>query len=152
MPRSVPPPATPPVSLVRRLQLMMAGVALLLLAWAALAPLRYPTRELDVDLSQAGRVPATLRLTVGVRDVLLLRNRDAHRAHVFGPVRVAPRHLFRLPFEQTGAFAYACDVVPGEQVIVRVGPYPDPGWGRLTWRLRTLADAVRGMAPQKFED
>lgn len=136
-------PVRAPVTLVRRLQWLVAGVLLLVLAWAALAPLRYPSRELELDLSRGARVPATLRLTLGVRDVLLLRNRD-RAAHVFGQVRVAPGHAFRLPFEeQVGAFTFACDTAPGEQVVVRVGPYPDPGWERLTWRLQALADAVR---------
>lgn len=156
MPRTAPPPAsppdTPPVDLVRRLQFGGAGVLLALLAWAALAPLHYPTRELVVDLARTGHVPATLRLAVGVRDVILLRNRDRRQAHVFGQVRVEPGHLFRLPFEQTGVYPYACDVAPGAQVVVRVDPYPDPGWERLAWRLQALADAVRGTAPQKLED
>jgi hypothetical protein len=71
---------------------------------------------------------------------------------VFGQVRVAPGHVFRLPFEQAGAFAYACDTAPGQQVVVRVAPYPDPGGERLTWRLQALADAVRGMTRQRPQD
>src|SRR4051812_14927849 len=96
-------PVPPPATLVRRLQWTGAGALLLLLLWAALAPLRYPTRELAIEFAHGRRVPATLHLTAGVRDVLLLRNRD-RVPHVFGQVRVAPGHLSRLPFEEAGAF------------------------------------------------
>jgi hypothetical protein len=62
---------------------------------------------------------------------------------VFGQVLVLPGHAFRLPFEQAGDYVYACDVAPGQFVTVRVENHPDPGWGRLGWRLRVLAEAVR---------
>ena len=138
------------MGLVRRAQLALAAFVLVLLAWAALAPLRYPTRELGLDFTRSAGVPAELRLTLGVRDVLLLRNRD-RTPHVFGQVRVAPGHVFRLPFEQAGVFPYACDAALRQQVAVRVVPYPDPGWERLAWRLRALAEAVRMTAPRPPE-
>jgi hypothetical protein len=134
------------MSLLRRVRwgAGLAGAAFLL--WAALAPLRYPTRERTFVFPQGaqepGRMPAEVRLTLGVRDVLLLRNRDAV-PHVFGQVRVLPGHVFRLPFEQAGDYVYACDVAPGHAVTVRVGNHPDPGWARLGWRLRVMAEAVR---------
>jgi hypothetical protein len=130
-----------------------AGLAIVAtLLWAALAPLRYPTRERTFvfphgaailrGAGEQGAVPAEVRLTLGVRDVLLLRNRDA-APHVFGQVLVLPGHVFRLPFEQAGDYVYACDVAPGHAVTVRVGNHPDPGWARLGWRLRALGEAVR---------
>jgi hypothetical protein len=121
-----------------------AALALVALAlWAALAPLRYPTRERILVFPRgAGAVPAEVRLTLGVRDVLLLRNRDAV-PHVFGQVLVLPDHAFRLPFERPGDYVLACDVAPGHAVTVRVEDHPDPGWTRLLWRLRVLAEAVR---------
>jgi hypothetical protein len=122
------------------------GAALALVAavlWAALAPLRYPTREHTFAFPHgAGLVPAEVRLTLGVRDVLLLRNHDA-TPHVFGQVLVLPGHALRLPFEQAGDYVYACDAAPGHFVTVRVANHPDPGWARLGWRLRVLAEAVR---------
>jgi hypothetical protein len=137
------------------LQRVRWGVGLAIVAtllWAALAPLRYPTRERTFVFPQGaaiqrgadgqGAVPAEVRLTLGVRDVLLLRNRDA-APHVFGQVLVLPGHVFRLPFEQAGDYVYACDVAPGHAVTVRVANHPDPGWARLGWRLRVLAEAVR---------
>jgi len=131
---------------VSRLHRVRWGAALALVAaalWAALAPLRYPTRERDLVFARgAGPVPAHEHLAEHVRDVLLLRNRDA-TPHVFGQVLVLPGHVFRLPFEQAGDFVYACDAAPGRFVTVRVGNHPDPGWARLAWRLRVLAEAVR---------
>jgi len=143
------------MSLVRRVQLALAAILLAVLSWAALAPLRYPTRELRFDFPrtvqspQPGRVrvPGQVWLTLGVRDVLLLRNRDG-APHVFGQVRVLPGREFRLPFEQAGEFPFACDLAPGARVLVRVLELPDPGWARLRWRLRTLFDTVRTLPLQ----
>jgi hypothetical protein len=150
------------MSLIRRLQWTLGAILLASLAWAALAPLRYPTRELGFDFPhgaavlrgktrQAGLVPAEVRLTLGVRDVLLLRNRDL-APHVFGQVLVLPGREFRLPFEQAGEFPFACDVAAGARVMVRVLPQPDPGWRRLRWRLHALLDAVRYLPLQGPED
>ena len=130
---------------MRLLQRGRWGVGLAIgatLLWAALAPLRYPTRERTFVFPHGAAVPAEVSLTLGVRDVLLLRNRDA-APHVFGQVLVLPGHVFRLPFEQAGDYVYACDVAPGHAVTVRVANHPDPGWARLGWRLRVLAEAVR---------
>ena len=141
------------MSLLRRVQWTLAAILLVLLAWAALAPLRYPTRELVFDFPRAGSapVPGQVWLTLGVRDVLLLRNRDLV-PHVFGQVRVLPGREFRLPFEQAGAFPFACDLAPGTRVLVRVLEQPDPGWARLRWRLRTLFDTLRTLPLQGPED
>ena len=142
------------MSLVRRVQLALAAILLAVLAWAALAPLHYPTRERLLEFphgaavlrGQAGPVlvPAEVRLTLGVRDVLLLRNRDL-APHVFGQVLVLPGHEVRLPFEQAGDYPFACDVAPAAKVTVKVLPQPDPGWARLRWRLAALLDAVRDL-------
>jgi hypothetical protein len=140
------------MSLLQRVRWGVGLAVAAALLWAALAPLRYPTRERTLvfphgaaiprGAGEQGAVPAEVRLTLGVRDVLLLRNRDA-APHVFGQVLVLPGHVFRLPFEQAGDYVYACDVAPGHAVTVRVANHPDPGWARLGWRLRVLAEAVR---------
>lgn len=133
------------MSRFRRVRLALGACLLALLAWAALAPLGYPTRERAFDFPQGAgpaAVPDEVRLALGVRDVLLLRNRDAV-PHVFGQVLVLPRHAFRLPFERAGRFPFACDVAPGKRVTVRVAPEPAPGWRRLAWRLQTMREAVR---------
>lgn len=149
------------MSLLRRVRWTLAAILLALLSWAALWPLRYPTRERIVEFPRgaailkargmAGQVPSEIRLTLGVRDVLLLRNRDLS-AHVFGQVLVLPGREFRLPFEQAGDFGFACDAALGHAVRVKVLPHPDPGWERLAWRLRTLGDTVRELPLERPED
>jgi hypothetical protein len=141
-----------------RLRWSAVLLVLAVLAWAALAPLRYPTRERLLEFPNGTAVlagksvaPSGLELTLGVRDVLLLRNRDMV-PHVFGQVRVLPGHEFRLPFEQAGVFVFACDAVPGARFVVHVGPHPDPGWPRLRWRLRAFVEAVRTLPLQGPED
>jgi hypothetical protein len=139
------------MSLLRRLRWGAALLAVALCAWAALAPLRFPTRELPLAFARGGAVPGELTLTLGVRDVLLLRN-DDRVAHVFGQLRVLPGRELRLPFETAGSFVFACDAAPGAQVTVRVEPHPDPGWARLRWRAHAFADALRTLPLQGPED
>jgi hypothetical protein len=142
------------MSLLRRLQWTLAGLLFAALLWAAVAPLRYASREQVLEFPRGAaaiQVRAEVRLTLGVRDVLLLRNRDL-APHVFGQVLVLPGHAVRLPFEQAGNYPFACDVAPDSTVTVRVQPQPDPGWARLRWRLRALAEAVRDLPLQGPED
>ena len=134
--------------LLRRLQWSLAAILGAALLWAALAPLHYPTRERPFEFARgAPPVPAEVRLTLGVRDVLLLRNHD-RAPHVFGQVLVLPAHTVRLPFEQPGDFPFACDLAPGSRVTVQVLPQPDPGWSRLRWRLGALLEAMRTLPVQ----
>lgn len=147
--------SVPPI--LRRYWLPCAfiGAFLLTLLWGALAPLRTPSQERSFTfpapgLDQAagllpGRalaLPREIRLTLGVQDVLLLRNLD-RQPHVFGPLQLLPGKEFRLPFEQAGAYAYACPDVAGGTLLVRVVRLPDPGWDRLRWRLQALVQALR---------
>jgi hypothetical protein len=161
---TTPMPATDPIpssSLPRRLQWALGAALCAATLWAAVAPLHYPTREQLLEFpsgaaavrGQAGSapVPAEVRLTLGVRDVLLLKNRDV-TPHVFGQVLVLPGRAMRLPFEQEGDFPFACDVAPASKVLVRVLPQPDPGWPRLRWRLAALADAIRHLPLQGPDD
>ncbi|XYJ11313.1 hypothetical protein ACSUZJ_04815 [Telluria sp. B2] len=131
---------------------LIAAAALLALLWGALAPLRYPSHERVFEIPphaldpapDARRVPLprALQLTLGVQDVLLLRNRD-RVGHVFGPLQLRPGQEFRLPFEHPGDYRYACPAVAGGELLVRVVPLPDPGWDRLRWRLGALVDRLR---------
>jgi hypothetical protein len=158
MPASDPTPST---SLLRRLQWSLAALLCAALLWAAVAPLHYPTRERLLEFphgasvlrGQAGPtlVPAEVLLTLGVRDVLLLRNRDV-APHVFGQVLVLPGHVARLPFEQAGDYPFACDLAPASKVMVRVLPQPDPGWARLRWRLMALVEGIRDLPLQGPDD
>lgn len=135
-----------------RLACMLAAALLLALLWGALAPLRDPSHErVFVFPGQAVKpgeprrqlaLPRELRLTLGVQDVLLLRNLD-RVPHIFGPVQLPPGQEFRLPFEQAGDYVFACPAVAGGQMLIRVVPLPDPGWERLAWRFGALVQALR---------
>jgi len=146
------PDSLPANHLLRRLQWSLAAILGAALLWAALAPLHYPTRERLFEFARgAAPVPAEVRLTLGVRDVLLLLNHD-RAPHVFGQVLVLPGHSVRLPFEQPGDYPFACDLAPASTVTVRVLPQPDPGWSRLRWRLAALLEAVRTLPVQGPDD
>lgn len=128
----------------------VAGVTLLLvlggLAWAALAPIARASRDELFEIPagtwarrMAGEkveiLPDTIRLTLGVNDVLLLRNAD-DVPQVFGPALVMPGQSFRLPFATASTYSFACSAHASGQLSVIVEPSPTPGWETLRWRWR----------------
>ena len=120
---------------------VLVGSLLLALLWGALAPLRGGSHELLLEIAPLNP-QSSVRLTLGVQDVLLLRNATAAPL-VFGPVQLAPGAEFRLPFEDAGEQAIPCPALPGGALRVQVVPMPDPGLERLRWRLGNLANAIR---------
>jgi hypothetical protein len=119
-----------------------------LLAWAALAPIPAGARDELFEIPRgtwarrmAGDrieiLPDTIRLTLGVRDVLLLRNLD-DVPQVFGPVLIMPGQSFRLPFEVASTYSFACTAHASGQMSVIVDPGPEPGWDLLRWRAKHL--------------
>jgi hypothetical protein len=78
-------------------------------------------------------LPQTIRLTLGVHDVLLLRNLD-DVPQVFGPTVIMPGQSFRLPFEVASTYGFACTAHASGQMNVVVDAPPAPGWERLRWR------------------
>lgn len=83
-------------------------------------------------------LPARIVLTLGVRDVLLLRNSDTV-PQVFGPVLIMPGQDFRLPFAQVSENQFDCTAHASGQMTVVVEAAPGPGWPRLRYRLGALA-------------
>jgi hypothetical protein len=131
----------------------VAAAIVLVLAWAAFAPLRYPTRDQLFEIpkgtharrmagDQVEILPRVVRLTLGVQDVLLLRNSDTV-PQIFGPVLIMPGQDFRLPFEQASDYQFACSAHADGQMTVSVVAQPDPGWDRVRWRAAALGQAVR---------
>jgi hypothetical protein len=131
----------------------LAACALAVLLWAALAPVRFATRDQLFEIPKgtwarrmAGDkveiLPAKVRLTLGVQDVLLLRNSDTV-PQIFGPVLIMPGQDFRLPFEQASDYEFACSAHASGQMTVAVVALPDPGWNRLRWRFDALVHAIR---------
>jgi hypothetical protein len=149
----------PPILRRTSLPSALIGMLLLALLWGALAPLRNPSHERSFTFpapaskqaaARAPALPREIRLTLGVQDVLLLRNLD-RRPHVVGPLQLRPGQEVRLPFEFEGAYAYACPDVAGGTLTVRVVRLPDPGLDRLRWRLAALGNGLRSLpleAPQ----
>ena len=82
-------------------------------------------------------LPSTIRLTLGVQDVLLLRNKDKV-PQVFGPVLIMPGQDFRLPFETVSENEFNCTAHTSGSMKVIVEPYPEAGLARLRWRLAHL--------------
>jgi hypothetical protein len=126
---------------------MLAAVA----AWAALMPIQVESREAVYVIPQgtwakrmAGEkldvLPDEIRLTLGVRDVLVLRNQD-DVPQMFGPVLIMPGQGFSLPFKLATSYQFACSLHVSGQLSVVVQPAPAPGWERLRWRVATMARA-----------
>jgi hypothetical protein len=122
------------------------------LGWAALAPIQLISREELFEIPpgtwarrMAGEkleiLPDTIRLTLGIKDVLLLRNAD-EVPQVFGPVLVMPGQSFRLPFATASTYNFDCSAHASGQLKVIVEPTPAGGWETLRWRLRKLSKAV----------
>lgn len=117
-------------------------------AWAAFAPLQAGSPEQLFEIpkgtwerrmkgDQASILPERITLTLGVRDVLLLRNNDTV-PQVFGPVLIMPGQDFRLPFAQAGEHPFDCTAHASGRMTVVVEPAPAAGLARLTWRLHSL--------------
>lgn len=116
------------------------------LAWAALAPIAAPSRDELFEIPKgtwarrmAGDkveiLPDVVHLTLGVNDVLLLRNLD-DVPQIFGPVLIMPGQNFRLPFEAASDYQFACTAHASGQMSVIVAKMPAQGWQRLLWRAR----------------
>jgi hypothetical protein len=125
---------------------VVAGLLALALGWAMFAPFGAADRDQAFDIPEgtwarrmAGAkqdiLPSTIRLTLGVKDILLLRNRDTV-PQVFGPVLIMPGQDFRLPFDTVSENDFNCTAHSSGSMKVIVEPAPPPGMARLQWRLR----------------
>lgn len=132
-----------------------AALALLVLAplgWAALAPIEAHSREelFEIPNGTAARriagedlaiLPQTIHLTLGLNDVLVLKNLDA-APHIFGPTLIMPGQSFSLPFSAPSTYSFECSAHADGTLNVIVAPEPTPGWERLRWRWRNLMGAA----------
>lgn len=127
-----------------RFTALLAALVLGALAWAALAPIEAASRDALFEIPRgtfarrmAGDkveiLPDTIRLTLGIRDVLLLRNLD-DVPQVFGPALIMPGQSFRLPFEVASTYSFACTAHAKGAMSVIVDPQPARGWPTLRWR------------------
>ncbi len=116
------------------------------IGWAGFAPLHVPSRNELFEIPKgtyarrmAGDkveiLPSKIRLTLGLNDVLLLRNLD-EVPQVFGPTIMMPGQSFSLPFEKAADYQFACTAHASGQMTVIVEPEPEMPWSRIHWRVR----------------
>jgi hypothetical protein len=122
------------------------AASLAVLGWAGFAPIHAASRDQLFEIPKgtyarrmAGDkveiLPSRLRLTLGVNDVLLLRNLD-DVPQVFGPTIMMPGQSFRLPFEQASSYNFACTAHASGQMTIVVEPEPVMPWSKIHWRVR----------------
>jgi hypothetical protein len=137
----------------KRPSMMIVSVAALgAIAWAALAPITFASREETFEIpkgtwarrmagNQVEILPSQIYLTLGIRDVLLLKNLD-DVPQIFGPTLMMPGQSFRLPFEMASSYQFACSAHASGQMTVVVDAQPDTPWRRLLWRTRRIFRVV----------
>jgi hypothetical protein len=134
-------------SAVRWRRVLAGALVVLVLAaaWLAFAPLPAGSREMVFVIPPGTRagtalgrpvdlLPAEIHLTLGVRDVLVLTNDDS-AVHSVGPIVLASRQTYRIPFRRAGRFQYACSLHAAGRLTIVVTPEPPVGLERLRWRL-----------------
>jgi hypothetical protein len=87
-------------------------------------------------------LPDHIRLTLGLRDILVLRNHD-DVPQIFGPTLMMPGQSFRLPFERASEYQFACTAHASGQMTIIVEPNPATPWARIAWRARELLHSPR---------
>jgi hypothetical protein len=128
---------------------LLAGAALVTAAWAALAPVVPGSRDQLFEIPKGtwarrmggddvAILPDTIRLTLGLRDVLVLRNLD-DVPQIFGPTLMMPGQSFRLPFGVASSYTFDCTAHASGQMLVVVDEFPETPWTRLVWRAREIA-------------
>jgi hypothetical protein len=126
----------------------LAAAMLAAILWAAMTPLAAGSRDEIFEIPKgtwarrmAGDkveiLPSTIRLTLGIRDILVLVNRD-DVPQIFGPVLMMPGQSFRLPFAVASRYQFACTAHASGQMTVIVDAMPATPWARLLWRIGTL--------------
>lgn len=118
------------------------------LAWVGFTPIHSASRDQIFEIPKgtwtrrmAGNkveiLPDHIRLTLGIRDILVLKNRD-DVPQIFGPTLMMPGQSFRLPFEQAAEYQFACTAHASGQMTIVVEPHPQTPWARIRWRVREL--------------
>jgi hypothetical protein len=133
-------------SLYQAQLLALGGLVALGLAvgtWAALAPLPALSKERVLVIPKgAGPLapllfPSNIQLTLGLQDVLVLRNED-DRPQLIGGIEVGAGQSLSIPFYRVQDFQLACSAHPSGQLRISVSAPPDRGLRRLWWRFARL--------------
>ena len=136
----------------KRVLISIAAVALLALTLMAVTPLRSASREHVFVIPKgtwarrmAGQkvaiLPDHIHLTLGLRDILVLRNHD-DVPQLFGPTLMMPGQSFTLPFDRPAQYQFACTAHASGQMTIVVEPYPSTPLARIAWRARALVRAL----------
>ena len=135
------------MSAIRRLAIAVPLLATIsVLGWAGFAPLSVPSRDelFEIPKGTYARrmsgdkveiLPSRIRLTLGLNDVLVLRNLD-DVPQVFGPSIMMPGQSLRLPFEKAAEYQFACTAHASGQMTIVVEPEPRMPWSKIRWRAR----------------
>jgi len=124
------------------------------LTWAGFTPIHVASREKLFEIPRgtyarrmAGDkveiLPAKIHLTIGLEDILLLRNLD-EVPQVFGPTIMMPGQSFRLPFERAASYQFVCSAHASGQMTIEVEDAPLMPWDRIRWRLREWREKKAG--------
>ena len=133
---------------LRLVVILLSSLLLAGIGWGAFAPLSAGSREQVFEIPRgtyarrmggdhADILPRTIRLTLGMRDVLVFRNSDV-APHIFGSTLIMPGQSFRLPFATASTYSFQCTAHADGQLSVIVHPAPTPVWQRLRWRWRNV--------------
>ena len=136
----------------RRRVAWLAAVVAVPVLWAMFAPIPADSREQLFEIPAgtwerraAGHdveiLPAEIHLTLGVKDILVLRNLD-RVPQTFGPVLIMPGQSFRLPFGQASDYQFNCTAHAAGRMDIIVDPEPSAGWRRLAWRVQGARRAL----------
>lgn len=128
---------------------ILGGLTLGPALWAACTPITASSRDEVFEIPDgtwarrmAGNkveiLPSQIRLTLGVKDNLVLINKDSV-PQTFGPVLMMPGQSFRLPFGVASSYQFACTAHASGQMTVIVDPQPNSAWARLRWRIGALS-------------
>jgi hypothetical protein len=126
----------------------------LVVAWAGFAPIELPSREQAFDIPKgtwarrrAGDLveilPDRIRLTLGLNDVLLIRNHD-DVPQTFGPTIMMPGQSFSLPFERAASYQFVCSAHASGSLTIDVEPEPVMPWAKIHWRARDWWEKHKG--------
>lgn len=133
--------------------LTIAAAAGAALAWTGFAPIHTASRNEIFEIPKgtwARRMsgdkveilPDHIRLTLGIQDILVLRNRD-EVPQIFGPTLMMPGQSFELPFEQAAEYQFVCTAHASGSMTIIVEPYPASPWARIAWRARELLHQLK---------
>ncbi len=132
---------------------ILAAVALAALAVVGFTPIRSASHDRIFTIPKgtwARRMsgdkveilPDHIRLTLGIRDILVLRNQD-DVPQIFGPTLMMPGQNFRLPFDRAAEYTFACSAHASGQMTIVVEPNPTTPWARIRWRVVEFLSTFR---------